>query len=141
MGKNIETVRQFFEYYAKEDLIGMGSVMTEDTVWNIPGHHPLAGKKRGKVEVLAFFKELQKSRFKADLRILAENDNYVIDCHRGWGDFEGHSIDMNWVLLYKIENGLIAEVQSFPGDQHAADDFFWNAYPMNPVQTRLVLQL
>ncbi|MDN3685174.1 hypothetical protein QW180_22660 [Vibrio sinaloensis] len=43
--------------------------------------------------------------------ILAANDTYVIDAHRGWSTAEGEQIDVNWVLLYQIKDGKIQRVQ------------------------------
>ena len=57
--------------------------------------------------------------------ILAANDNYVIDAHRGWSNTDsGENIDLNWVLLYQIEGGKIKRVQNFSGDLYASDAFF-----------------
>ena len=83
MAHNIEVVQKFFQYYTKRDLEGMKTVLANNIHWHIPGHHPLSGIKKGREEVIAFFRKLQKANFKADLIILGENDNYVIDCHRG----------------------------------------------------------
>ena len=55
-----------------------------DIVWQIPGHHPLAGRKQGITEVLAFFDQLGKADFKAQPLVIAEQGDYVIDHHRGW---------------------------------------------------------
>lgn len=59
-------------------------MLTPDIEWTIPGHHPLAGTKRGVDEVLAFFTELGKGGFQADPLFLEANDEYVLDVHRGW---------------------------------------------------------
>ena len=122
--KNKAIVQKYYEYYSKGDINGIKSVMADDVEWTIPGHHPLSGTKKGVNEIIAFFKELKKSNFKAEVLILEANENYVIDCHRGWGEYEGKKIDMNWVLLFKIENGKIKKVQNFAGDQHSARCLF-----------------
>ena len=137
MGENIKVVQEFFRCYAINDLEGMKQVMAHNIEWKIPGHHPLSGVKKGIDEVLAFFKKLQKASFKSDLLVLAENEEYVIDCHRGCGEYEANKVDMNWVFLYRIEHEKITQVQGFAGDQHAADAFFWAVYPMKPIQERI----
>jgi len=135
--KNREIIAKYYDYYARGDIDGIRSVMAEDVEWHIPGHHPLSGTKKGIDEVVAFFRQLQKAGFKAEVLILAANDDYVIDCHRGWGSNGDSKVDMNWVLLYRIENGKIKKVQNFAGDQHAADAFFWNVYQLKPIPDRL----
>lgn len=92
---NISIVQKFYECYASGDLEGMKGVMAEDVEWHIPGHHSLAGTKKGVAEIVAYFKLLQKANFKAEVNILSANDDYVIDCHRGYGEYDGKKIDMN----------------------------------------------
>ena len=136
--ENVAIVRQFFKYYEKNDIVGMREIFAPDIEWHVPGHHPLAGTKKGIEEVIAYYKQLQKANFKAEVIILEGNKNYVIDCHRGWASIGNIKLDMNWVLLYTIENRKIKSMQNFPGDQHAADEFFWKVYKLKEIPDRLV---
>ncbi|CAN5215786.1 hypothetical protein BH18THE2_BH18THE2_07760 [soil metagenome] len=77
--------------------------------------------------------------FKAHVMILAANDNYVIDAHRGWSNItNGDNVDLNWVLLYQIENGKIKRVINLAGDQDIADEFFTKTYSNNSAPSFLV---
>ncbi len=134
---NLALIKEFFKYYEAEDLAGLRLVLSPDIEWIVPGHHPLAGVKKGINEVLAYIIELKKSKFHADVKIVASNSDYVIDCHRGWGSHNGRTIDMTWVLLYKIEDGKIIKIQTYPEDQYAMDDFFWSVYNLKPIPDRL----
>ena len=126
---NIQIVQDFFDAYGKNDLEGIRQVLAEDVQWHIPGRHPLSGTKNGIDEVMNFFKELGKVGFNAEVMILAANDNYVIDAHRGWSNVtRGENVDLNWVLLYQIENNKIKRVINFAGDQPLADEFFTKSY-------------
>jgi uncharacterized protein len=126
---NIQIVQDFFEAYQRNDLEGIRQVLAEDVQWHIPGRHPLSGTKNGIDEVMNFFEELGKVGFKAEVMILAANDNYVIDAHRGWSNVtNGENVDLNWVLLYQIENNKINRVINFAGDQPLADEFFTKSY-------------
>lgn len=135
--ENIAVVKQFFKYYEKKDIVGLREIFAPDIEWHVPGHHPLAGTKRGVEEVIAYYKQLQKANFKAEVIILEGNDHYVIDCHRGWAKVGDVKIDMNWVLLYTIDNGKIKSMKNFPGNQHAADAFFWQVYKLKEIPDRL----
>jgi uncharacterized protein len=131
---NIQIVQDFFEAYGKNDLEGMRQVLAEDVQWHIPGRHPLSGTKNGIDEVINFFDELGKAGFKAEVMILAANDNYVIDAHRGWSNATNvENVDLNWVLLYQIENNKIKRVINFAGDQPLADAFFTKSYANNSI--------
>jgi hypothetical protein len=55
-------IQTFFAAYAERDLDAIGTVLAQDVEWTIPGHHPLAGTKRGVAEVLSFFDGRVQSR-------------------------------------------------------------------------------
>lgn len=126
--KNIEVVQRFFQAYGKEDLDGIRAVMHENVEWYIPGRHVLSGTKRGVDEVMSFFKNLQKVGFKSEVMIVAANDHYVIDAHRGWSTTGKNDIDLNWILIYQIEDDKIRRVQNFSGDLYSSDEFFNRFY-------------
>ena len=134
---NVAIVKQFFKYYEKNDILGLREIFSPEIEWHVPGHHPLAGTKKGIEEVIAYYKQLQKANFKAEVIVLEGNDNHVIDCHRGWAKVDGERLDLTWVLLYTIENDKIKSMQNFPGDQHAADAFFWKVYKLKDIPDRL----
>lgn len=137
---NVALVQRFFAAYAANDFTTMREqILADDVTWRIPGHHPLAGVKRGADEIVAYFAQLPKARFQADPIVVAAEGDYVIDVHRGWADYEDATLDMSWVLVYRIEEGRIADVQNFAADQHAADLFFWRVWgdELKPVPDRL----
>ena len=68
---NRSKIQAFFAAYAQKNVTAIREVMAEDIVWQIPGHHPLAGQKRGIEEVLAFFDQLGKADFKAQPLVIA----------------------------------------------------------------------
>ena len=120
----LKVVQGFFAAYGAGDMETLKQFVAEDVEWHIPGRHKLAGTKRGIDEFVGFFNKLGQAGFKAEVMILAANDTYVIDAHRGWSTAEGEKIDVNWVLLYQIENGKIQRVQNFSGALYRSDEFF-----------------
>lgn len=124
--KNLQLVVKFFEAYSKGDYEAIKKVVASDVQWHIPGHHKLAGTKKGIKQLVEFFNKLGKAGFKAEPMIFAANDNYVIDAHRGWSTKgkDGKNVDLNWVLLYQIVDGKIKMVQNFSGDTYTSDKFF-----------------
>lgn len=134
---NVVIIKRYYEAYSKGDVATVREIFAPDIIWRIPGHHPLSGPKRGPDEVLAFFEQLAKANFKAEVLFLGGNDEYVVDCHRGYGTYGNAKLDILWCLVFRIENGRIAEVTNFAGDQHAADAFFWSVYQLKPIPARL----
>ena len=60
MAENVEVVERMYHCFRTGDLATLkAEVFAEDIVFNLPGHHPLAGTKRGINEVLAFFGKLR----------------------------------------------------------------------------------
>jgi ketosteroid isomerase-like protein len=136
---NLALVRRMFEVYTAHDFDTLrNEILAEDVVWRVPGHHPLAGPKRGADELIAYFQELAVANFTPDVVTVLADDEHVVDVHRGWGSVGEESVDMLWVLLYRIADGRIAEVDNFAADQHAADAFFTKIWEprLRPVQER-----
>lgn len=120
----LHVVQGFFGAYSKGDMEAIKQFVDKDVEWHIPGQHILAGTKRGLDEFVSFFGQLGKAGFAAEVMILAANDTYVIDAHRGWSTKAQDNIDLNWILLYQIEDGKIKRVQNFSGDLYLSDQFF-----------------
>jgi ketosteroid isomerase-like protein len=135
---NLRIVHGYYAAYAANDLAALAErYFAPDIAWTIPGHHPLAGTKRGIDEVLAFFEQLASAGFRATPLFLEANDEWVVDLHRGWNTVGEPRIDMTWALAFRIRDGRIAEAVNYPGDQHEADRFFWARYPLAPLPDRL----
>lgn len=133
----VAVVQRYYQAYASGDRDQIRSFFAPEIAWTIPGHHPLAGTKRGADEVLAFFDQLAKAKFQAEVLFLGGNDRYVVDVHRGWSNLDRDNVDQLWALLFRIEGDRIIEAINFPGDQHAADAFFWQYFPLKPIPDRL----
>jgi uncharacterized protein len=136
--ENRQVIADYYAAYATGDMSRVAEFFADDIEWHIPGQHPLAGTKSGKDEVAAFFEQLGRSRFQAELVALMADEKWVVDMHRGWSNREdGVSVDTIWVLAFRIEEGKIAEARNFAFDQAAADTFFWQVYPLRPIPERL----
>ncbi|MGY6650884.1 nuclear transport factor 2 family protein [Amycolatopsis sp. TRM77291] len=133
---NVALIRRYYEAYGSGDLNALKQFFTPDIRWTIPGHHPLAGTKTGADEVIAFFGELARAGFRADVLYLAADGDWVVDLHRGWSTAPA-GLDITWVLAYRIQGKRIAEAINFASDQHAADAFFWRRYPLARIPDRL----
>lgn len=135
---NIELVERFFSSFSEQNMDGIKSVLAEKIRWIIPGHHPLSGVKVGVPEVLSYFEHLAKAGFKAEPKFLEANDQYVVDIHRVFSTLGEAKLDGTSILVWKIEDGKVTEVQNFPGDQHEWDNYFWKAYVLKPLPDRLM---
>jgi uncharacterized protein len=126
---NLDLIYAFFQAYAANDQKVLEKILSPTIQWHIPGDHPLSGVKTGIVEVMAYFTQLGKAGFQASPIVLGVNQNYVIDCHQNWSSLDSiPNLNTMSCLLWKIEEGKIAEVYNFPEDQHKVDAFFRAVY-------------
>ena len=133
---HLQAIENFFAAYAAKDVARVREILAPDVTWFIPGHHPLAGTKRGVEEVLAFFDQIAKAGFQAQPLATAVVGDYVIDHHRGWSEV-GPGLDILWALAFRFQNGRIQDVVNMSSDQHKADLFFWSVYHLKPIPERL----
>ncbi len=126
---NLDLIDQFFAAYAGRDLNAVRQVLAPDPSWTFPGRNPLSGTKAGVEAVVAFFDAMGalmgQSNVKVERLVIGVNDEYVVECQRVWTNRgDGHDLDHQWCVLWRIENGRIAEGRHFAADQHAVDAFF-----------------
>lgn len=135
---NLKLIRDYYAAYATGDPEALRPFLAEDVVWRIPGHHPLAGDKKGRDEVIAFFRGLAKGKFKAEPIFFQASGDLVVDIHRGWSNVgAGPEVDQFYALMFRIHDGRIIEAQNFLTDMHASDAFFWAHFPLKPIPGRL----
>jgi uncharacterized protein len=152
---NLALVQRMYDCFNRDDLDTIRrEIFAPDLVWNLPGHHPLAGTKHNAEEVLAFFGELRRANIQVQLDPQSDpatgidsfGERTVVEVHRGRGtttirDASSTEVQVTLNALncthYQIENGRIARVQVYMSDQHAADTFFNAVYQLAPIPDRL----
>lgn len=135
---NVQLIQDYYAAYATGDPEAVRPFLHEDVVWKIPGHHPMAGDKRGPDEVIAFFDGLAAGNFGAEPIFFQAQDDLVVDIHRGFSQVgEAPEVDQLYALMFRIEDGLIVEAQNFLTDMYESDAFFWAHFPLKPLPDRL----
>jgi hypothetical protein len=133
-------VGKMYECFGKGDMATLKTdVFAPDITWNLPGHHPLSGIKRGPDEVIAFFGALMQTGISVDnITFGTMGDDGVVERHTGHGKLHnGEEIIFPTCSYYRVRNGRIAEVQVYTGDQHGVDRYFWEMYELRPIPDRL----
>ena len=136
---NREVVETMYHCFRTGDLARLRSeIFAEDLTWNLPGHNPIAGIKRGVDEVLGFFSALRKTGLQVAPQGMAEiGQDAVAEFYRAHGEAGGVRLDAFNCNYYQIRGGKIAEVQVFLSDQHGYDAFCWAAFQLKPIPDRL----
>ena len=92
---NMALVTRMYECFNRDDMETIRrEIFSPNLIWNLPGHHPLAGTKNGPDEVLAFFAALRRANIQVTLDPAADpatgidtfGDSTVVEVHRGRGE-------------------------------------------------------
>jgi ketosteroid isomerase-like protein len=133
-------VDKMYACFAAGDMATLKSdVFASDIEWNLPGHHPLSGVKKGPDEVIAFFVALMQTGVVVDnVSFGTMGEDGVVERHTGHGKLHnGEEIIFPTCSYYQISGGKIHRVQVYTGDQHGVDRYFWEMYELKNIPDRL----
>ena len=103
----------------------------EDLVLHIPGRSPHAGEFRGQDAVLAYYTRLfrdTEGRFTPlGVDDILASDSHAASLVRWRVERNRRSIEIDRVVVYRIEDGRIAEIWVRDWDQYAYDELFQDA--------------
>jgi uncharacterized protein len=136
----VRLVQNMFDCLRKHDFARLREdVLAPDIVWRLPGRHPLAGVYHGVNAVLTVFGLPTLTNHRMELkRIDTFGTDGVIELHHSRDETEsGVTLDVTNCTLYTTKDGKIVEAQVFVSDQYQEDNFFWAAYKLAPIPTRL----
>jgi uncharacterized protein len=120
-------VRRIFDAFAKKEGLRLRHVFAPDAVWSVPGTGTMAGVYRGPEEILRFLARLPKETdgtYGSRLIDVLASDDRAAALYRASGERLGRTLDLDQVLLFRIEGGLVREVLALPADP-AAFEAFW----------------
>jgi ketosteroid isomerase-like protein len=113
-------------------------VFTPRAEWAVPGRHPLAGLKQGPDEIAAYHDLLRRAGVMLESKAIdAIDERTVARIQHATGHAAGFTLDSMELLVYEFHDGRISRIQSFLGDQHPVDLFYWHALPLKPIPDRL----
>jgi len=92
---NLEVVEAMYHCFRTGDLGRLRSeIFAADLTWNLPGHNPIAGTKRGVDEVVGFFGALRRLGLQVAPQGMAEiGQDGVAEFYRAHGEAGGVKLD------------------------------------------------
>ena len=126
--ENEAIVRGIFEAFAQKRGFALRDVFAEDATWTVPGPGTMAGLFRGREEIFGFLGKLPKETdgtYSSTLIDVLASDDRAAALYRANGERNGRSLELDQMLLFRIEDGLVQEVLALPTDP-AAFDAFWS---------------
>jgi hypothetical protein len=124
---NRHVVEAIFDAFARKQGLRLRHVFAEDAVWTVPGAGVMAGVYRGREQILRFLARLPKETdgtYGSRLIDVLASDERAVALYRATGERGGRTLDLDQVLLFRIEDGLVREVIALPADP-AAFEKFW----------------
>ncbi len=125
MSTSIDIVRQALGGAAVGDLDAARAAVTDDFVWHIPGTSQISGDIHGVEAWASHLARLFAAGLKPQVIAFLEGDGYVAALQRNVADNGDHHLDIPVITLYTLRDGRLARMDTFFGDQVAAEEF-WN---------------
>jgi uncharacterized protein len=104
-------------------------MLTEDIVWHVPGHSPIAGDHEGIEAVMDYFERrrtLARATFRVNVREVMERGEVVVQLAGGTAELGGRKVAWETVGVFTVRDGKIAEGRLVPFDQYLFDEV-WGA--------------
>ena len=124
---NEALVRAIFDAFARKEGLRLRHVFAEEAVWTVPGGGVMAGVYRGPEEILRFLARLPKETegtYGSRLIDVLASDKRAAALYRATGERHGRSLDLDQLLLFRFEGGVVHEVLALPADP-AVFEAFW----------------
>ncbi len=125
--ENAAIVRRIFDAFARKEGLALRGLFAEDAVWSVPGRGVMAGTYAGREAIFRFLamlpKETDGTYGSQLIDVLASNDRAAA-LYRARGTRHGRTLELDQVLLFTIEAGLVRRVLALPSDPDAFERFW-----------------
>jgi len=125
---NDELTRRIFDAFAGGDPRALVEGIAEDAVWRVPGLAPVSREYRGRAEIFELFRmtrRLTDGTYRSRLLWSLADDEHAVAVYRATGTRNGHTLDIDQVLLVTLRDGRWAEIVALPLEP-AAFEAFWS---------------
>jgi uncharacterized protein len=125
--ENRELVERIFDAFARKEGFALRGLFAEDAVWTVPGNGVMAGVYRGRDEIFRFLAHLPKETdgtYGSALQDVLASDDRAAALYTARGTRRGRSLELDQVLLFRIEDGLVREVLALPSDPDVFEAFW-----------------
>jgi ketosteroid isomerase-like protein len=120
-------VRRIFDAFARKEGLALRGLFAEDAVWTVPGRGAMAGVYRGRESIFRFLARLPKETdgtYGSELLDVLTSGQRAAALYRARGTRHGRTLELDQVLLFTIEGGLVREVLALPSDPEAFEAFW-----------------
>ena len=125
--ENEALVRRIFAAFAEKRGFALRDAFADDATWTVPGSGTMAGTFSGREEIFGFLGRLPKETdgtYSSSLIDVLASEDRAAALYRASGIRKGHRLELDQVLLFRIEDGLVQEVLALPSDPQAFETFW-----------------
>lgn len=124
---NAAVARGVFDAFARRDGVALRKLFHPDATWTVPGQGVMAGVYRGCEEIFGFLGRLPgetDGTYRSELVDVLASDTHAAALYRARGERAGRTLDLDQVLLFRIDDGAIVAVTALPTDPIAFERFW-----------------
>jgi ketosteroid isomerase-like protein len=125
--ENEAIVRRIFDAFARKEGLALRGLFADDAVWAVPGHGVMAGTYQGREAIFRFLAKLPKETggtYRSELIDVLASDDRAAALYRARGERHGRTLELDQLLLFRIEGSLVREVLALPSDPDAFEAFW-----------------
>lgn len=125
--ENEAIVRGIFDAFARKEGFALRGLFAEDAVWTVPGGGVMAGVHRGRDGIFRFLARLPRETggtYGSELHDVLASDDRAAALYRARGTRHGRTLELDQVLLFRFEGGLVRDVLALPTDPDAFEAFW-----------------
>jgi ketosteroid isomerase-like protein len=125
--ENAAIVRKIFDAFARKEGLALRGLFADDAVWSVPGRSVMAGQYEGREAIFRFLARLPKETdgtYGSRLIDVLSSDDRAAALYRASGARHGRTLELDQVLLFRIEGGLVRRVLALPSDPDAFEQFW-----------------
>jgi ketosteroid isomerase-like protein len=125
--ENEAIVRRIFDAFARKEGLALRGLFSDDAVWSVPGRGLMAGVYEGRDAIFRFLAKLPKETdgtYSSELIDVLASEGRAAALYRARGSRLGRTLELDQVLLFLIEDGLVRRVLALPSDPDAFEAFW-----------------
>jgi uncharacterized protein len=125
--ENKAIVRRIFDAFARKEGLALRGLFAEDAVWTVPGRGVMAGTYRGREAIFRFLAKLPKETggtYRSELIDVLASEDRAAALYRARGERHDRTLELDQLLLFRIDGSLVREVLALPSDPDAFEAFW-----------------
>lgn len=118
---------ELYDAFTSGDMQAVAAMFSPDITWHDSGNNPLAGTFHGREDTISSFVrefELSGGTYLPTVRDVLVSDTHVVALLHATARRDDRTLDEDYAIVFRIEDGLVTEAWESWWDQPAVDAFW-----------------